>query len=207
MIDDSGLFHGVYDPIKAREYYLRTRTLKGRKSSKTTSSDLDSSGSRSSNTSAVRSGGKPNRVKTQRRQGELRAQRERLEARLDRLREVLSELVEAAKKRSGGDPNKKDEKDKAPETQTDKADRNKDEKDRKPLTAKQKADKARKAKEAYEKENSTTLSQDVDILQGQIQDIQTKIRDALTAARERRNKAGAQDSKSGSKNNSGPRGR
>ena len=58
-----------------------------------------------------------------------------------RLREVLEQAVEAAKKRSGGDPNKK-AKDEAPETQADKADRNAAEKKAKPEAAKRDGDDA-----------------------------------------------------------------
>lgn len=207
MIDDSSLFHGTYDPVKAREYYLRTRKLKGRKKGSSPPTATKQVAKRPA-ISTVPAGPKPNRANTKSRQAELRAQKEALEKRLDRLREVLAQLVEAAKKRSGGDPNKKDEKDKAPETKIDKADRNKDEKSKKPLTAKQKADKAKKAKEAYEKENPNTLSQDVDVLREQVADIQARIKQALADAQERRNKAGTQDSKSGSTpNNDGPRGR
>lgn len=213
-IDDSALFHGVYDPVKAREYYLRTRKLKGRRRSTASINNPGKGGRRPSNPPAkpARAGSKANRSKTKSRQAELRAQKEALEKRLDRLREVLAELVAEAKKRSGGDPNKKkrgDEKDKAPETKADKADRNKAEKDRKPLTAKQKADKAKKAKETYEKENPNSLSMDVEILQEQVKDIQVKIQKALADAKARRNKAGRDNTqKSGSKTtNDGPRGR
>lgn len=209
VIDDSDLFHYSkgYDPEKARAYYLANRKLKGR----------PRGGSKPSSTVARRpgrdaaivgGGGKPNRSKTKSRQAELRAQQEALRVRLDRLREVLEGLVEDAKKRSGGDPNKKDDKDKAPETQVDKADRNKAEKKDKPETAAQKKERAKKAKEAYEKEHPNTLSQNVDILREQVADIQEKIQAALADARERRNKAGKNDSKSGSQNsNDGPRGR
>lgn len=193
VIDDSGLFHGTYDPVKAREYYLRTRKLKGRPRGKTTWSKEEFKKHATGNEGTyARPGGKPNRSKTKSRREELLRQQEALEKRLDRLRDVLAELVEAAKKRSGGDPNKKaDEKDKAPETQADKADRNAAEKDAKPLTSKQKADKAKAAKEAYEREHPNSLSTDVEILREQVKDIQGKIQDALAAARERRNKAGS----------------
>lgn len=209
MIDDSELFHGTYDPVKAREYYLKTRKLKGRKR---TSASLDGPGKggrRPTGSSAVKAGGKPNRSKTASRQAELRAQKEALEKRLDRLRDVLADLVAAAKKRSGGDPNKpkKGEKDAAPETKADKADRNKAEKDAKPLTAKQKSDKAKKAKETYEKEHPNTLSNDVDILKEQVKDIQGKIQKALEGAKARQDNAGKKDLRSGSKTNDGPRGR
>lgn len=212
MIDDSALFHGTYDPAKAREYYLRTRKLKGRRPTSATLVAPGRGGRRPANVSTpkAKTGGKPNRSKTKSRQAELRAQKEALEKRLDRLREVLSDLVDAAKKRSGGDPNKsKDgEKDKAPETKVDKADRNKAEKGKKPETASEKKERAKKAKEAYEKENPNTLSQDVDILKEQVADIQTKIKKAVADSKQRRTTAGKNDSKSGSKtNNDGPRGR
>lgn len=199
-----------YDPVKAREYYLRTRKLKGRPKA-APKQTISRSTAVARPAPVARSGGKPNRADTKSRQAELRAQKKALQKRLERLREVLEELVDAAKKRSGGNPNKKDEKDKAPETQADKADRNKDEKSKKPLTAKQKREKAKKAKDAYEKEHPNTLSQDVEILREQVKDIQHKIEKAVAEARERRNKAGKDDKKSGPKvrnnHNDGPRGR
>lgn len=208
MIDDSALFHArAYDPVKAREYYLRTRKLKGRRKTTATKTSPGRGGRRPSNVPAVRSGGAPNRSKTKSRRAQLQEQKENLEARLDRLREVLEERVEAAKGRSG--VKKKDNgKDKAPETQADKADRNKDEKSKK-LTPKQKADKAKKAKEDYEKENPTSLSEDIDILNEQIKDIHAKIAAATARAQERRNKAGSHQPRSGSQNHKpdGPRGR
>lgn len=207
MIDDSAIFHGTYDPVKAREYYLRTRKLKGRRP---TTATAKSPGRGGRKTTGVRSGGKANRADTKSRRAELQAQKEALEKRLDRLREVLEQLVADAKKRSGVKPPRKDEKDTAPETKVDKADRNKAEKDSKPLTSKQKSDKAKKAKEAYEKEHPNTLSTDVDILQEQVKDIQAKIQKALTDARERKNKAGTPNAelvRPQAKPNDGPRGR
>lgn len=204
-IDDSALFHGTYDPVKAREYYLRTRKLKGRRTGSSTPSPTPSS--RSSRSPG--GSGKPNRADTKSRRAQREAQKARLEARLDRLREVLEELVEAAKKRSGGDPNKKDGKDKAPETQADKADRNKDKKKDKPETAAEKKERAKKAKEEYEKEHPNSLSTDIEILQEQVADIQAKIKKALSDAADRRKKAGKNDEQSGSKNDNsdGQRGR
>lgn len=209
MIDDSQLFHGTYDPVKAREYYLRNRKLKGRRPT-TATVTAPGKGGRRPSSPTIRPGGTPNRSKTKSRQAELRAQKEALKKRVDRLQDVLAELVEAAKKRSGGDPNKskKDAKDTAPETAVDKADRNKAEKDSKSLTSKQKADKAQAAKEAYEKENPNTLSTDIDILQAQVKDIQAKIQKAMSDAQARRKTAGESKTKSGSNTNrSGPQGR
>lgn len=204
MIDDSALFHGRYDPVKAREYYLRTRQLKGRKSASAPASP-GRTAARSTSVPARSSGGKPNRAHTKSRRAELQAQKEALEKRLDHLRDVLRELVEAAKGRSGV---KKNEKDKAPETSADKADRNKDQKNKKPETAAQKKERAKKAKEAYEKENPTSLSQDVDVLKEQVADIQAKIQKAITDARDRKQRAGNRDKNRPAKDNSdGPRGR
>lgn len=208
MIEDVELFHaGVYDPQKAHEYYLRKRKLKGRPRAmpKTSTPKV----ARTAATVAVRAGGKPNRADTKSRHEQLLAQQAHLKARLEHLRTVLQDLVDAAQKRAGGDPNKHDQKGKAPETPKDKAARNADQKKQKPLTAKQKTDKAQAAKKAYEKEHPNSLSQDVDILREQVKDIHTKIEKALQDARARRNKAGQNDSKSGSKNQnrSGPQGR
>lgn len=196
-IDDSALFHGTYDPVKAREYYLRTRKLKGRQhgSPRVTGDTRGRAGV----------SGAPNRANTKSRHAELEAQKKALEKRLEHLRKVLAHLVDAAKKRSGVDHH---EKGKAKETQADKADRNAASKKSKPETAAEKKKRAKKAKDAYEKEHPNSLSEDVDILKVQVEDIRKKIQDALDKARERRSKAGMNNSKSGSMNNSsGSKGR
>lgn len=210
MIDDSALFHGTYDPVKAREYYLRTRKLKGRKKGR---AELETTMDRSEfNKIAKGNEGKyarPGNEKAERRyrREQLKKKKAALEKRLERLEQVLKELVEAAKKRSGVD--KEPKKDRAPETKKDKADRNKAEKKDKPETAAEKKERAKKAKEAYEKEHPNSLSKDVEILQEQVKDIQAKIKKALEDARDRKDKAGKNNSKSGSKKDrlDGPQGR
>lgn len=205
--DDSALFHGVYDPVKAREYYLKTRKLKGRKPTTATKTSPGRGGRRPANVPAARPKANPQHAKARRRRAELQAEKERLEKRLDRLREVLAEAVKDAKKR-GGNKKKEAEKGRAPETPVDKADRNKAEKSRKPETASQKRERAKKAKERYKKENPVTLSDDIEVLREQIKDIQAKIQKAVADARDRRNKAGMKDQRSGAKtDNNGPRGR
>lgn len=202
-IDDSALFHGAaYDPVKAREYYLRTRKLKGRRHG-VADAPKGRPGAGGQPRPSVHPG-KSAQAKAKSRRAELEARKNALEKRLDHLKKVLHELVAAAKKRSGVH-----EKSKAPENKADKADRNKAEKGKKPLTAHQKSVKAKKAKEAYEKEHPKSLSKDIEVLQEQIKDIEVKIRKAMADAQHRGNKAGKHDSKSGSKNHqtSGPRGR
>lgn len=208
MIDDSSLFHGTYDPVKAREYYLRTRKLKGRKKG----SSLQKSGRPGGHLPATvgKSAGRPNRADTKSRRAELLAQKVALEKRLEHLREVLAQRVKEAKALGAAPKPKKDEKGKAPETQVDKADRNNAEKKAKPLTSSQKAKKAKAAKDAYEKEHPTSLSQDVEILKAQVQDIRKKIKKSIQDAQERKNQAGRAQmvrSNAKSKPNDGPRGR
>lgn len=187
--DDSALFHGgTYDPAKAHQYYLRTRKLKGRRPGVARVSS-QRTGTKPT-AQAVPAGTKPNRADTKSRRAELEAQKVALEKRLDRLREVLRKLVDEAQARSGVKKPGHDVKDAAPETQVDKADRNQAEKSRKPLTASQKREKAQKAKETYEKEHPNTLSQDVDILKLQVEDMHKKIQTALENARRRTNGTG-----------------
>ena len=186
MIDDSELFHGAYDPARAREYYLRTRKLKGRKKGVKAE---DGSTVRPGFHSMNAIGGKPNRSKTKSRRAELQAQKEALQKRLDHLREVLKQRVKEAKSRNDAQKPKKDEKDKAPETSVDKASRNAAEKKAKPLTAKQKSEKAKKAKKDYEKEHPNSLADSVEVLREQVKDIRAKIEKATSDAQPKK-KAG-----------------
>ncbi len=185
MIDDSALFHGTYDPVKARAYYLKNRHLKGR-----TKLAEAATGLARPATKAVAKvvGQKPNRANTKSRRAELKAQKAALEKRLDHLRDVLKKKVAEAKKTAKKTSSKKDTKADAPETQADKADRNRGEKGKR-LTAAQKAHKAKQAKEAYEKEHPNTLSDDIDILREQIKDIKAKIEKVMADAKEQKNKA------------------
>lgn len=209
MIDDSELFHGTYDPAKAREYYLRNRQLKGRRRGTASKSVAGKGGRRPTNTLARR-GAKPPSSKAKRRRAELQAQKKALEKRLDHLREVLAKRVKEAKARGAAQQPKKVEKDTAPETKVDKADRNSAEKSRKPLTSSQKSAKAKKAKETYEKEHPQSLSEDVEILQAQIVDIRKKIQKSVEDARAQKKKAGKKPAalvRSQPKPNDGPQGR
>lgn len=169
--DDSALFHrGAYDPAKAREYYLRTRQLKGRKPG----SQVLAKGKPQA--SVAPSKGKKAASKRE----QLEAQKAALEKRLDRLRDVLRELVDAAKKRSGVDTDKEAPDNDPKET----ASRNESKKKDTPLTSKQKKEKADKAREEYQKNNGgPTLSKEVEQLQRQVQDIRAKIQKAVEDAR------------------------
>jgi len=173
-VDDSALIHRrAYDPVKAREYYLKTRQLKGRRSG---SSKEDSTSSSTVGSKVVTS----NTEMRPSRQAELEAQRDALMKRLETLRNVLAQKVEAAKARSGVEtPSKKE----AASEQT-KEKSGKETAD-KPLTEQQKREKREASREQYEKERKMSLSVEVQQLQEQIKDIRAKIEKAIADARQR----------------------
>lgn len=163
---------GVYDPAKARAYYLRTRVLKGRK--KGSGDELGGD---------TRLGGSPNNVIRPSRQAELREQRDRLEKRLERLKSILSNMVDAAKARSGVEVESKSAK-----SETSKAAEKKASSKDKPLTEKQKQDKRDASKKQYEEEKGATLSVEVQQLQKQVKEIRAKIEAALEDSRRKAKK-------------------
>lgn len=189
--DDSALFHSGrrYDPVKAREYYLRTRNLKGRKKG---SSEVAPAGGRPAATE-VQSGRSesPNdaaRLRRQSRQKQIEAEREALQQRLDHLREVLSELVKAAKSRGGSSSktseskaesnNSKDTSSKSGSKKSGKSD---------PKTAAEKNEAAKKAREHYEKTKPKGMSaeQEIVALEKKIADIRSRIEAAIVRAKSR----------------------
>jgi len=174
IVDDSALFHEApYDPNKAREYYLRTRKLKGRKAGAGDPQPSERSGSKKPTTGKPR--GRPKKSPAQKRK-EAEAEVAALKKRLARLKEVLAELVKGAKARSGV------------ETKTDKAkakaQQNQDAKSKTPLTAKQKREAAARSKKNYEETKKNNASdKNVQELQEQIKDIKAKIQKALEDAK------------------------
>lgn len=146
-----------YDPAKRREYYLRTRQLLGRK----TGQALDTS--RERNKSSSPPFVPPKKAKASSKQSDFQAQMDALNARLDKLKKVLAELVKQAQARSGVEP------------ADTKASSNKP---AKKLTAKQKADAAKRAKKSAEKnkDKKQTPSQQIKALETKIKAIQAKIK-------------------------------
>lgn len=212
MIDDSQLLHYAsgYDPVKAREYYLRTRKLKGRRVSKEEFKDAATGNEgkydRPGNTKAEKAYDaqqrKARRAQLEKKQAELRQ-------RLERLQQVLRELVEDAKKRSGVEvkksgSDKKTSESSSSESKTKSKESSKSEKSE-PLTESEKREKAKKAREAYEKENGPTksngggqsLSTDVKALERKIQDIRAKIEKALEDARSKSSQSNNQTASKG----------
>ena len=213
-IDDSALFHASnYDPAKAREYYLRTRKLKGRRKG-TSSAGPVSKSPAAARSNAVKRPAKTNQhAAARKRRRELKAKKEALEKRLERLTEALREAVKKAKGK-----NESQKKKQAPETRKDKADRNANKKGKKPETAAQKKERAKKAKEEYEKKNPGSLSDDIEVLREQIADVREKLAKAVAESNKKTptpktgvlnsgNKAKKVRTQGSSKPSGGPKGR
>jgi hypothetical protein len=174
MIDDSALFHAAeaYDPAKAREYYLRTRKLKGRKKG----SQDEPAGDRQKGTAAiakVKKAAAPTKSGEARR-AEIAAEVTRLRGRLEKLKKALAALVSDAKGRTGA----KDDKSKPG------AKDSKDSKGASKLSAADKKKAAERSKKWREKHKDKTPEQQVTALKEQIKDIKAKLKAAIAKAKE-----------------------
>lgn len=160
-----------YDPVKAHEYYLRTRQLKGRQAG----AEQLTIGRTSK--AAPLPAKKPAKSK---KQTAFEAQIAALQGRLEKLRTVLAELTKQAQARSGVTPT-------APAKSGDKPTKQ---------TSKQKAAAAKKAKAYYEKHKNDkkTPSQQVKELETKIKAIQAKIKKMkaeIAAADKKKHKTGS----------------
>lgn len=175
MIDDSALLHAEqpYDPQKAREYYLRTRKLKGRKKG---SEELPSGDTKKRALSLV---GKVQKAAPKQsgeaRRAEIAAEVTRLRGRLETLKKALAALVDDAKGRSGA---KKDTKDK-PGAKDSKGGSKGESK----LSPQEKRKAAERSKKWREKHKDKTPEQQVVALKEQIKDIRAKIKAAIAKAK------------------------
>jgi chromosome segregation ATPase len=147
----------AYDPAKRREYYLKTRKLKGR-----TAAAIRTSKSRPTAKPKP-----PTKTRAQRqaeRRRKLEAEVNALKARLEKLRDALAELTKQAKARSGVKPTSN-----APKKTTAKKTTAKKQ------TSAQKAKAAKQSKEYYEKHKDEILADEVKSLKGKIKTIQERI--------------------------------
>lgn len=160
-----------YNPVKAHEYYLRTRELKGRQPGAT----VARTGFKPSATKPVAA------VKRAPSAGEIAAARgQALHMRLDSLKILLRELLRNAHdKNAKKDPAAK--KDSADKTATGAASGKKQ--DRKPLMAAEKADKAAKAKEAYRKDHPQTNADQIKAVRAEIHKIEQQLRESVARAK------------------------
>lgn len=160
----------VYDPAKAREYYLRTRNLKGRRPG----------AAKVASTAGPPAKGASNAEMRLSRRKKLEAEKAQLERRIEELKNALESLVRQAKRRAGISASEDAQKDSDPKEQ---ADRNTRDKKEKPLTEKQKREKREASKEQYEKEKGMTLSREVEALRDQAIEIRAKLQAAIEDAR------------------------
>jgi uncharacterized protein with von Willebrand factor type A (vWA) domain len=142
----------VYDAVKRREYYLKTRQLKGRRH-------------------AIAKIDPPKLSRAQRqalRNQQLEAKITKLKGRLERLQKVLAADVKEAQARSGVKPTKSSD---APTSPQGSRKNSPDQK----LTASQKAKKAEQEKKYREKNKPQTLDEQVQSLTKRIKIIQERI--------------------------------
>lgn len=197
-LDVEALLHGVtmdtvlehkYDPVYARQYYLRTRQLKGRTRREGYTNDKDEFKEHATGNEGKydRPGDKDKKTPKERRE-ELEARKARLKAKIDKLEAVLAELVKAAKARSGVET--KEPKASATKTSTTKETSSKSEKksDDKPATVSEKKEAAKRAREHYEKTKPKGKSpaQEVQALENKVQDLRQRITKVTEDARRKR---------------------
>lgn len=165
------LFHEEeYDPVKRREYYLRTRQLKGRPRGGASSGPVIERPGQTNEASTTRpSGGTTLPAKTPPKPAGSKTSIEtrvaELQARLEKLRSVLRELVKQAKARSGvvEQPTKN------PSTPSKPSDK------KSTLTPQQQAAQEKAAREYYEKHKNEILEEQAKQLESQIKSVQEKI--------------------------------
>lgn len=160
-VDEILLLHGnqPYDPQKAREYYLRTRELKGRK--KGTAEPV-----------GQKRIAKP-KLTPQQKRAATEAKVAKLKKRLEHLKKALAELVAAAKKRSGVEtPTGKDAKGSSGSSDSK-------------MSVKQKREAAARSKAYYEKnkDKAQTPDEELKALTAKIKEIRAKIKKAIADAK------------------------
>lgn len=168
IIDSEDLAHD-YDPVKAKEYYERTKKLKGRKKGveddenlldgNSTIEGLDNRGSNKSG------------PVSESRKAEIDAEVEALKKRLAALKKILKELVDQAKQRAGVEGEDEDSEDSEGSEKSKREKKSSEEK----LSAAEKRKKAKADKERYEEENPESKLEEV---RDQISEIAEKIKKA-----------------------------
>lgn len=153
----------AYDPVKRKEYYERTKKLKGRRRGRQDTS--------SSNQNAVFQDQKKNK----RSQTEIRIAAYKL--RLEKLKKVLAQLVAEAKKRNQENSGSKDpEKATKEQSKEQSKERSKDKSKDKPLTGQEKAEARKRSKENYEKnKDKQSLSEQEEKLKDELKEVREKI--------------------------------
>jgi uncharacterized protein YceH (UPF0502 family) len=175
-LEDSAYLMHEYDPVKAREYYLRTRELKGRRVARSAPTPAGRVAGRQVAKAVKGATVLPKPAKpSSKNMTEVRIAA--LKKRLAELKVLLDKLRDDAKRRSGV------------EVPTDKKDQKKAEKgpaDSKDKSAVQKAKEAKAAKERYEKANpEAALQAEIKAVEAKIAAAREKLKEAIAKAREK----------------------
>lgn len=166
---------GEYDPVKAHQYYLRTRQLKGRKTGSNNPTPTTVSKVATGRSGSVTV---TNKMRVEPKQDVNTITEKRvaaLKVRLEQLKEELERLVKEAKARSGvkSEPNKE------PKETTSASS-----KPAKPKTASQKEEAARKAREYYDETHpEQALERQIKEVKEKIWKARQKLKDAVDSAR------------------------
>lgn len=180
----SGELKHEYDPVKRREYYLRNRELKGRRAG-------SSSPSPSSRQNQTVQGPytRPNRSRGNT-EARIHAEKrlEATQAKLERLKEVLAQLVKQAKARSGIETEDSSSKSKTSSTKSTKTSNEK-------LTTSEKKEAAKRSAE-YRKKNpeKTGPRKEQAQVQAEIKEIQKQIADLREKLKARRKRSSEKSS-------------
>lgn len=157
----------AYDPVKAREYYLRTRELKGRQSGTAIPAGQKPRSSAVIDTRSANNSRESQSARNKRRREAAERRVAELKAKLERLETLLDTLVKQAKARSGVEPTRES---KSPAQKQSAA------KGKSPQTAKEKRDAAKRAKESYEKNKKLSPNKEAENLEADIEAVREKIR-------------------------------
>lgn len=162
-----------YDPVKAREYYLRNRKLKGKKPGASRPSSTRPSGGNTATAMRPKAAVKPKSNTKAASEARVAA----MKVRLQHLESLLKTLLKQAKARSGVDPASTAKKDPA-------SDGSKAAGDSKPTTAAEKAKAAKRSKEAYDKSHpEEALTKDIEAVQKRIAKVREDMANSIQTAR------------------------
>lgn len=183
-----------YDPVKAREYYLRTRKLKGRSGA----SPMDSSGRSSANPSSGTPSASPMQSSAEERRRKAEQRVAEIRQRLDRLKAILADLVEQAKARSGVESKPTAQKVKEASDTKKESKKSKETPERK-LSEKEKREARERSRENYEKQSKSSTSatersllQEKDAIERKIAEIRKKLKAAVEKERRLNGNSSAQ---------------
>lgn len=188
-----------YDPVKAHEYYMRTRKLKGRRSGYSkaptpTRPRRETASEKPASTKDYRQGlerqQKPQKSNAEALREAASKRQVMLRARLERLEVILAQLTEQARAAAGVETKAPESSSKTKESSTKSTEKDK------PKTASEKKEAAKKARENYEENKKPETTESAQDIQDKIEDVQAKIAQVRETLRRAIEKARSQQASS-----------